>query len=93
MLTFEQARKAVEKKMEPTWDGNGTFFVSMDGREDKKGYFLTFGAEEWIIDGEPEYMMLDGGQCLVDKDTGDVQVFQYLQDPDRIDAMRPVSIG
>lgn len=93
MITFNEARKRVSEAEGQLWKGPGTFFVSMDGREDDKAYWCVFGAEEWIIDSDPAYMMLDGGTALVDKKTGAVQLTQYLLVADRVDRMKPVSVG
>lgn len=94
MITFKDARAKIDLMADTLWKNHGgTFYVSPDGWGDSTHWLLTYGAEEWLVDEDPRFVLLDEGLVLVRKSDGDVQTTTYLDDPDRYDAMRDVSVG
>lgn len=92
MTTFEEAREIVTATIAPSWGpDNGTFYVSPDGYEDATHWHVLAGARECLVDGNMEYVRMDGPACLVDKYTGELALLQVLGNWDRLDAMTPVS--
>lgn len=91
MITFEQARTIAAEKVEPIWNkGMGTLYADTVGYEDDKAYAINVGAEEWIIDGEADFMIMDAPLVIVDKETGSASISTYLEDSQRIDKMEKV---
>lgn len=94
MIDFDKAREIAYKVTEPEWPkNNGTLFASMEGREDRTHWLVVLGAEEWIIDEDPDYITMDAPYVLVNKQTGKATSTTYLDNPDRFDRMRVVNVG
>lgn len=96
MMTFTEAREKVERLRGAQWireEQRGVFYVLPTGAEDADAYMLTYGAEEWLVDDDLNYARVDSGGVLVLKKSGDLVNVQYLDDPDRFDAMTSVSVG
>lgn len=92
MLTFDQARKIAERKIAPRWDPqHGTMFANTTGYEDADGYAVTVGAEEWLVDQDPNYIMADGILVLVERDTGRAVVTTHHLEFARLDRMRQIT--
>lgn len=92
MITFDQARDRAAKAVEPTWDPQaGTLFADMNGLQDKTHYAVHVNAEEWLVDGDLTYMVMDSPLVLVNKKTGVAEVSTYLENRARFDRMRPIS--
>ena len=94
MITFKEAREKVQSMEADLWlDKAGTFYVDTDGYGDGDAWYLNFGAEEWMVDGDLRFLIADADAALVDKKTGDVTITTYLDNAERYDAMRAVSVG
>lgn len=90
--TYAEAREVVEQEIAPLWgDTPGTFYVADEGYEDATSYFVPWGAREWIVDGDPEFVLLNNAATFVDKTTGFVEMTNYSVERERIDAMTPVA--
>lgn len=92
MLTFDEAREVVKKAEGRLWgDRAGHFYVSDEGFQDKTHFWVVCGAEEWLVDEDQGFNEADADIALVDKQTGKLTISTYLNEPDRFDAMTPVS--
>lgn len=91
MITFDEAREIVKGMVDSLHTGWGTFYVPTEGWQDKDAYYLTPGAEEWLVDGDIAYMTTDLPGVLVSKKDGTATITTYLLVADRIDKMRPVT--
>ena len=89
--TYDEARAAVERELAPLWgDTRGTFYVAPEGYEDATSFFVPWGAREWLVDGDPSYVLLNGAATFVDKVTGFVEMTTAASEMPRIQAMSPV---
>lgn len=93
MITFAQARKAVQAVNEPAWedqDMKGTYMVAEYGKEDDQFFLVIDGAREAMEGDDPEFIVMDQPAMLVDKETGQVFECVFLEVVDRIQAMTEV---
>ena len=89
--TYEQAREAVRAEIEPLWgETRGTFYVAPEGYEDRHAFYVPWGAREWMVDSDPEFVLLNNAATFVDKATGFVSLTTYSTEAARIAAMQPV---
>jgi len=93
MITFDEARWLAAAAVEPEWDpeSQGTLFPSFEGAEDSTHYAVNVGNEEYLIDGNRGYMIMDAPLVLVDKESGELEVTTYLVIEDRVDKMTPLT--
>lgn len=90
--TYAEARDAVDRELAPLWgDTRGTFYVAPEGYEDDTSFFVPWGAREWLVDGDPSFVLLNGAATFVDKVTGFVSMTLYVEEAARIDRMSPVT--
>jgi hypothetical protein len=89
VVTFEQARQIAFDTIGPTWvaDECGDYVVGTYGFEDDRDWCLVDGGRRLVIDGDYSCQLIGRGSTLVDKETGEVTSMNYLEDPDRFDAM------
>lgn len=93
MLTFDEARQAVQDLEEPTWPGPGTYLVASWGRADATHFLIVTGASEDLIDHDPAYRRHDSPLWLVDRLTGTISWVSYLpgdRTAAKVDAMTPI---
>lgn len=89
MIEFEDARRIVADSRAHDWPAShGTFMVADYGFEDSQSWLPTWGAKEWLVDGDPEFMLMDQPVLLVDKQTGELTDLTWRDGLDRIDKMR-----
>lgn len=82
VLTFDEARELVRAAAEPTWRPElGTLHVHHIGWDFGDYWRMNVGPREAIVDGDPEYAILDAPVFLVGKDTGHVSVVPWTEDP------------
>ena len=92
MITFEQARDRLLTELVMIWGENkGTPYVSDQGLEDSDWYQIGFGAREYLVDGNDEFMLITNLVAFINKDTGIIESFMTPQVFDRLDKMTPVS--
>jgi hypothetical protein len=90
-LTVDEARAAAAAAVEPLWGPSfGHMLAAFDIFEDHNGYMVEVAAEEWLIDKDPGFMLLDGPLVFVDKQTGKTEITSYLPSAARIDKMTPI---
>lgn len=90
--TYDEAREAVTREIAPLWgDTRGTLYVAPSGFEDRLGYFVPWGAREWMVDGDENFILLNNAATFVDKVTGFVEITTLSTVLDRVDAMSPIS--
>lgn len=92
-MTFDEAREAAVKLLQPQWGGRGTLFASFQGYEDSKFWYVNCGAEEWLIDEDLAYMQTDAPVVMVDKKTGDATETTYLDIADTLEKATAVDVG
>lgn len=92
MITFEQARKIALGRLGLTWaaDDCGEYTVADYGYEDDDAWMLVDGGRRYIVDDDPECVLVGKPCTLVDKRTGELSFPAYLDDMERFDAMAPV---
>lgn len=92
MIGFDRARAIAVSAVEGSWPRtNGTLYASMDGFEDESDWIVVLGAEEWLVDEDPSFIILDSPLVVVNKKTGRYRISTYLDDPARFDRTTPVS--
>ena len=92
MITFERARQIALDTIGPTWvtDECGEYVVADYGFQDDRSWCLVDGGRRLVIDGDYSCQLVGRGSTLVDKNTGEVSSLNYLEDPERFDAMTEV---
>lgn len=91
MIDYEQARARVAAEVGPEWDRPGTFDTSPQGLADADGYAVPFGAQEWLVGRDSDFMVADDRTALVDRQTGVVTVTTRLLVMDRLAGMGPTA--
>ncbi|MFP3581493.1 hypothetical protein SB659_18170 [Arthrobacter sp. SIMBA_036] len=92
-ISFEQARIIIRTRNETDWftDGvHGTYTVADYGYEDGERFYILDGAREYLVDGNIDFLLIGSGHNVVNKITGDVQCWSYVDHPDEITNMTPV---
>ena len=89
MITFEHARQIALDTLGRTWasDECGEYVVADYGFEDERAWCLVDGGRRLVIDGGYSCQLMGRGSTLVDKETGEVSSMNYLEDPERLNAM------
>jgi hypothetical protein len=88
--TYEEAVEVVRREIAPLWgDTQGTFFVSPNGFEDETSFYVPWGAREWLVDNDPQFLLLNNAATFVDKITGFVELTTASVEMSRIEAMSP----
>ena len=89
MITFERARQIALDTIGPTWgtDECGEYVVADYGFQDDRAWCLVDGGRRLVIDGDYSFQLIGRGSTLVDKETGEVSFLNYLEDPERFNAM------
>ena len=90
-VTFQAAREAVAqyaRGLFPTT--RGTFYVAPWGRSDATHWEVPAGAKEAMVDGDDSFIIMDWPFFLVDKTTGQVEAWSYLDAVDRVERMAHV---
>lgn len=92
MITFEQARRIALDQVGPTWEQDecGEYTVADYGYEDAAAWVLVDGGRRLVVNGDESCLLIGRGSTCVDKETGEVFSLNYLEAPDRFDAMKPV---
>lgn len=91
MRTFDEAREIVALQFGSLWGGTeGTFYVDTRGAEDDESYLVEWGAREWLVDRDLDFMLLNNLATFVVKATGAVVTEIYTTQIARIDLMRVV---
>ncbi|ASR80636.1 immunity protein [Arthrobacter phage Piccoletto] len=82
-LTVGQAVEAALAELAKTWDADdGTLHVEIT-HEDAEDYSVNFGAREWIVDGDPNYLLMGDVFAFVNKETGQLRRASAMDDADR----------
>ena len=71
--------------------GNGGHYAAAaDGAQNATYWLVEVGDARYIIDGDPDYVLHDAPEVLVDKATGEVTTLAYRDDPGLFATMTPV---
>jgi len=70
VITFLEAMLITQGDVEGEWE-QGTLHILPAGLEDKTHYVVSFGAREWIVDGNPAFMFGDIPLAFVNKEDGE----------------------
>lgn len=83
----------MERRARRWWPQDaGTLVVLPDGYEDDQAWHVVVGAREWLVDQDPDYVLLDAPAWLVSKSTGRLELATVVEVLDRLERMRPVSV-
>ena len=77
MISYEQAAEIVAKELGPKWD-TGTFYVEPKGYENSELFMVPYGAREFFVDEQTEFVVQDSPVALVNKTTGELTLEPYL---------------
>lgn len=69
----------------------GPLYVHDVGYEDDEWFLVQYGSRKYWVDKDPNFLIADPMLLLVNKESGKIERMAYLDDPDRIDAMREVT--
>ena len=91
-LTYADAMAIVDANYRPLWGGSfGTFYVSPEGEEDDEAFLVPWGAREYLVDDDLNYLLINNTVTLVMKATGEIEQHNTPLIFDRLNAMRPVT--
>jgi hypothetical protein len=92
MISFEQARQIALDRVGPIWEpgGCGEYVVAAYGYEDASAWCLVDGGRRLVIDGDSGCEPIGRGCTFVDKESGEIFLLTYLEDPGRFDSMTKV---
>lgn len=89
MITFTEARQLVYELFAPHWKPEmGELITLPRGYENATHYQVVVGARE--AEDDPDFSLFDGPIPLVDKETGEIQVTDFLSSLELLEAMTPV---
>lgn len=83
MISYREATEIVTKELEPKWEF-GTFYVEPKGYENDEVFMVPYGAKEFLVDDDDEFMVTDSPVALVNKETGELNLVVYLDNEDLI---------
>lgn len=92
VITFAGARTLATAHMEwyhPLANG-GHYAAAADGAQNATHWLVEVGDSRHIIDGDPDYVLSDAPEVLVDRATGEVTTLGYRDDPGMFATMTPV---
>lgn len=92
-VPFQCAREIVRALNEPDWTNSGmrgTYMVADYGLEDAVSYLIVDGPREYLLDGDLNFALVGNAANIVNKVTGAVLYWNYLDHMEEIDAMKPV---
>jgi hypothetical protein len=91
MISFEQARDRLLTSLIPVWeDTPGIPYVADHGLEDDDWFQIDFGAREYLVDGDEDFMIMNNMVAFINKDTGIIESYMTPEVFDRLDKMKPV---
>lgn len=89
-LDFDRARRLGLAHVAPTWtpEIDGELYVAPYGAEDDTHFRVIVGAREALVDGNFLFERMDAPVLLVDKVTGEVLELTFLDNLERLGAMK-----
>lgn len=91
MVTFEEARRRVEADLRKNWQrSQGTLVVLPEGFEDAESWHVIAGAQEYLLEDDADFALLNAPVLLVSKTTGKIERLIALESFDRLQRMTPV---
>jgi hypothetical protein len=93
-LSFAEARGAVLRVRRADWRATGgTLYVSPEGFADADDYLVVWGAREFLVDGDLDYLLVDNTVTFVSRTTGKVRDDVMVLSFDKVDGMWPIRVG
>lgn len=92
-VSFQRAQEIVRALNEPDWTNSGmrgTYMIADYGLEDHVSYLIIDGPKEYLVDGDLDFALVGNAANIVNKTTGAVLYWNYLDHMEEIDAMKPV---
>ena len=91
-VTFSDARAAVQRLRKADWAGTaGELFVSPEGLEDAADFCVSWGAREFLVDDDSDFMLLNNVVTFVSKATGEPRDEPVTAHLEKLGRMTPVS--
>lgn len=84
MTTFEEAQQALVDHLDGAWGGPGELMAAPFGQEDARGFALTAGAKEYLVDGNSDFARMDDTIYFVSKADGAVEESSFMAAPTAI---------
>lgn len=89
MISYKEATEIVTKELQPKWEF-GTFYVEPKGYENDEIFMVPYGAKEFLVDDDDEFMVTDYPVAFVNKETGELDLVDYLSNRDLIVSLNPM---
>lgn len=89
MITYNDAIQILTDSVAPGWD-IGTFYVEPNGYENADSFMLPYGAKEWLVDDNEEFLLMDLDVAIVNKNTGALEFIDVLSNLDYIEAFTAI---
>lgn len=89
MISYKEAIEVVTKELQPKWEF-GTFYVEPKGYENDEIFMVPYGAREFLVDDDDEFMVTDYPVAFVNKETGKLDLVDYLSNRDLIASLNPM---
>jgi len=85
-VTFNQAQKLVQDQL----DAPAPVIVADWGYENAKYWWMVVGLEQWLVDHDRDFCIVDDLITLVDKETGAIKETSYMAILPQLDSYTPV---
>jgi hypothetical protein len=93
MITFAQAREAVEAVFRPQWNDELGHLVTLpSGFETPDHWIVVAGAREALVEGDEGFQLMDPPVPMVNKQTGQVELRDFFDVAEQIDVATPVEV-
>lgn len=90
-LTYEDARQVVLEALRGVWGPTmGTLVVGDGGKQDETDFFVPYGAHEFLVEGNRDFVVMNAPVLFVNKETGAISSFVIFDVFDRLDGMEKV---
>ena len=83
MISYKEAAQIVTKELGPKWEF-GTFYVESKGYETDEVFMVPYGAKEFLVDDDDDFIVTNSPVALVNKETGELNLVVYLDNEDLI---------
>jgi hypothetical protein len=91
-ILFADAVRTVQVRLEANWNNTvGTPYVSPSGLRDEDDYLVSWGAREWLVDENPDYLLMNGVVTFVSIESGQVRDDLMILNFDKVDRMTAIS--
>jgi hypothetical protein len=91
-ISFADAVHTVQTRLLATWGGTyGTPYAAPTGLRDADDYLVSWGAREWLVEGNADYMLMNGVVTFVSIETGEPRDELMILNFEKVAGMSAIS--